>query len=302
MNEQELKQVVRDILSGLIVQQKGLAAASGGDALNGTALHRKPEPASELVVHAPDISALDLQKELYVSHPCDKAAYMEMKQATPARIGVGRAGPRPNCKTLLRFRADHAAAMDAVFNDVSDETIREMNLLSVCSSAADRSDHLMDPNTGRKFNTETEALIKQQCKSVPQVQIVVSDGLSSTAVEENIRDLLPALLQGLQKHGLSVGTNLFVKFGRVGIGDAVGGILQPDIVIVLLGERPGLVTNSSLSSYMTYQARPGMAESTRTVVSNIYNNGTPPAEAGAYIADIAQKMLASKASGIDLKL
>ena len=301
MNEQELKQVVRDILSGLIVHQEGLAAASG-DAVTGTALHATTQSVSELIVDAPDISALDLQKELYVRHPFDKAAYMEMKQATPARIGVGRAGPRPNCKTLLRFRADHAAAMDAVFNDVPEETIKEMKLLSVSSSAADRSDHLMDPNAGRKFSTETEALIKEQCKAAPQVQIVISDGLSSTAVEENIRDLLPALLQGLQKHGLSVGTNLFVKFGRVGIGDAVGGIVQSDIVIVLLGERPGLVTNSSLSSYMTYQARPGMAESTRTVVSNIYNNGTPPAEAGAYIADIAQKMLAGKASGIDLKL
>ena len=225
-----------------------------------------------------------------------------MKQTTSARIGVGRAGPRPNNKTLLRFRADHAAAMDAVFNDVSEDTVKAMDLLAVNSSAADRSAHLMDPNAGRGFHEETAKLLKAQCKNAPQVQIVVSDGLSSTAVEENIRDLLPALMQGLEKNNLTVGTNIFVKFGRVGIGDAIGGILQPEIVIVLLGERPGLVTNSSLSCYMTYLPRPGMAESSRTVVSNIYMNGTPPAEAGAYIADIAQKMLAAKASGIDLKL
>ena len=287
MNENELRQMVREVLTGMTDIPKNMPVANAGQTLD---------------LDVPDISAIDLQQELYVENPHDEAAYREMKQATSARIGVGRAGPRPNCKTLLRFRADHAAAMDAVFNDVAEETIGEMGLLLVKSSAADRSEHLMDPNTGRRFDEETSRLIKEKCKSGAQVQIVVSDGLSSTAVEENIRDLLPALTQGLQRHGISVGTNLFVKFGRVGIGDAVGGLLQPDIVIVLLGERPGLVTNASLSCYMTYKPAPGMAESSRTVVSNIYKSGTPPSEAGAYIADIAQKMLAAKASGIDLKL
>lgn len=289
MNESDLKSLVREVLQDMVVDApKGAPAArQSGGALN---------------VEAPDVGAWDMQATLLVENPADKAFYMDMKKHTPARIGVGRAGPRPNYKTLLRFRADHAAAMDAVFNDVPAETIKELGLLEVKTSAPDKAEYLMDPNIGRVFDEENKKIIKEKCKTGAQVQIIVSDGLSSTAVEENIRDLLPALEQGLKSKGLSAGTSLFVQFGRVGIMDAVTELVNSEVTLILLGERPGLVTNESLSCYMTYKGHPGIAESARTVVSNIYKAGTPPAEAGAYIADIAKKMIDSKASGLDLKL
>ena len=284
MNEHELKDLVREVL------------------LDMTGAGKAPQTGEEVIVNARDISAIDLQEAFYVENPVNKEAYMELKRASPARLGVGRAGPRPHIETLLRFRADHAAAMDAVLNDVPAETIKELGLFEVKSAAPDKSEYLMDPGKGRVFDPENVKKIKENCKAGPQVQIIVSDGLSSIAVENNIRELLPALLQGLKGSGLSVGTNLFVKFGRVGIMDAVTEILDCEVAILFVGERPGLVTNESLSCYMTYKGYPGIAESGRSVVSNIYNDGTPPAEAGAHIADIAKKMIAAKASGLDLKL
>ena len=239
---------------------------------------------------------------LAVPNPANRAAYDEMIASTPARIGAWRAGTRPTVASLLRFRADHAGAMDAVFSDVSDETLSRLGLFCVQSAATDRAAFLMDPNIGAAFNPETARQLSDHCTHGAQVQIIVADGLSSAAVEGNVADVLPALTQGLKRYNLSVGTPVFVKFGRVRIMDEVTALVGSEVTILLVGERPGLVTNESLSCYMTYKGHPGMAESARTVVSNIYRDGTAPVEAGAYIAEIAQKMIDTKTSGMDLKL
>ena len=283
MNQQQLEQMVRSVL-----QEMGGKTAAAGKA--------------EIHLDVPDISQMNLQETLLVENPANREAYMDLKRSNPARLGVGRAGPRPNTTTLLRFRADHAAAMDTVLNDVPEATVKEMGLFPVKSAAPDKAEYLMNPGIGRIFEPETAKLIRDNCKANPQVQVIVSDGLSSISVENNVRDVLPALLQGLKGNGLDVGTNLFVKFGRVGIMDAVCDLLHPEVTILFVGERPGLVTNESLSCYMTYKGHIGIAESARTVVSNIYKDGTPPAEAGAHIADLAKKMIQLKASGLDLKL
>lgn len=288
MNNQQIEQLVKAVLQEI---SSGKAAV-GSTTVGGCNIN----------IDAPDISKIKLQQALLVENPANAEAYMELKRANPARLGVGRAGPRPNTKTLLRFRADHAAAMDTVLNDVPEETIRELGLFFVQSAAPDKAEYLMNPNIGRVFDNDTAKLIKEKCKANPRVQIIVSDGLSSISVENNIRDILPALLQGLKINGLDVGTNIYVRFGRVGIMDAVCEILNPEVTILFIGERPGLVTNESLSCYMTYKGYPGIAESARSVVSNIYRDGTSPAEAGAHIADIAKKMIEMKASGLDLEL
>ncbi|MCL2736962.1 MAG: ethanolamine ammonia-lyase subunit EutC [Propionibacteriaceae bacterium] len=242
------------------------------------------------------------EQMLAVPDPVDRQALVEMMRATSARIGRWRAGPRPTCASLLRFRADHAAAMDAVFNDVSTSLMESLGLCCVQSEAGDKAAYLMDPAIGARFSSQTAKEISDRCAHGAQVQILVSDGLSSTAVEANLADLLPALLQGLKRHGLTVGTTMFVRYGRVRVMDEVSALLTPEVTLILLGERPGLVTNESLSCYMTYKGYPGAPENIRTVVSNIYRMGTPPTEAGAYIADIAKKMIEAKVSGMDLKL
>src|SRR5699024_7530397 len=134
----------------------------------------------------------------------------------------------------------------------------------------------------------------------PTVQIIVADGLSSTAIEANVKDTLPELINGLKGYGIDVGTTFFVKYSRVGAEDAASKALNAEVTRILIGERPGLETGESMSAYMVDKGYPGIPEAKRTVVSNIHQHGTPAAEAGAHIADVIKKILDAKASGVDL--
>lgn len=250
----------------------------------------------------PDISTVDLRGHLAVPNPENEAEYMRLKARTPARLGVYRAGPRYKTETLLRFRADHAVAMDAVFTDVDEAFLAKHNLMEVSTLCSSRDEHLTRPDLGRRFSDESIALIKSKCKPNPQVQVYASDGLSSTAIIANLETILPAIEQGLRAYNLEMGTPFFVKYGRVGAMDAVTQALGATVTVVLIGERPGLATGESMSAYMTYKGTVGMAEAGRTVVSNIHSGGTPAAEAGAHIAHIIHEMMTQKCSGLDLKL
>ncbi|WP_338078438.1 ethanolamine ammonia-lyase subunit EutC [Clostridium tetanomorphum] len=250
----------------------------------------------------PDITEVDLKSQILVPNPEHKEEFLKLKNSTPARVGVWRAGPRYKTETMLRFRADHAVAMDAVFNDVSEEFLNEMNLFSIKTKCNNKDEYLTRPDLGRKFDEEELQNIKNNCIKNPQVQIYVSDGLSSTSIEANVRDVLPAIIQGLEGYGIKVGTPFFVKYGRVPAMDVISETTGADVTCVLIGERPGLATGESMSAYIAYKATINMPEARRTVVSNIHKGGTPPVEAGAHIADIIKLMLEKKASGLDLKL
>ncbi len=249
-----------------------------------------------------DITEVDIKKQLLVPNPVDAEGYLKMKEATPSRIGIWRAGPRYKTETALRFRADHAAAQDSVFSDVSEEFLKDMNLSSIKTLCTNKDEYITRPDLGRKFSEENINKIKSSCMKKPQVQIYVSDGLSSAAIEANIRDILPAIMQGLDSYNLKVGTTFFVKYGRVGAMDVISEALEADVTCVLIGERPGLITAESMSAYIAYKATVNMSESRRTVISNIHKGGTSPVEAGAHIAEIIKEMLDKKVSGIDLKI
>ena len=159
-----------------------------------------------------DITEVDLKKQFLVDNAKNKEAFLNLKENTSARLGVGRAGPRYKTETLLRFRADHAAAMDAVFTDVSDELISEMDLFKVKTLCRDKDEYLKRPDLGKKFSDETLTEIKEKCISNPQVQLYVADGLSSTAVEANLRNIFPAIIQGLEGYDIKIGTPIFFFF------------------------------------------------------------------------------------------
>lgn len=294
ISENEIKKVVEQVLMELSGAVKAQQCAEAGciDEAKGCCEDEG----------LPDITAVDLKKQVLVPNPQNLEGLLKIKEATPARLGVWRAGPRYKTETLLRFRADHAAAMDAVFTDVSEEFISRNNLLALNTMCASKDEYLTRPDLGRKFDDESTALIKEKCMKNPQVQVYVSDGLSSTAIEANAEDTLQAIIQGLKGYGIKVGTPFFVKYGRVGAMDAVSEATGADVTCVLIGERPGLVTAESMSAYIAYKATVNMPEARRTVVSNIHKGGTPAVEAGAHIADIIKMMLEKKASGIDLKL
>lgn len=249
-----------------------------------------------------DIFEINIRKQLLVKEPVDSAGYLKMKEKTPARIGIGRCGPRYLTATSLRFRGDHAAAQDAVFNDVSEEFLKEMKLFSVKTKCSSKDEFITRPDLGREFDEDNYKVIKENCKAKPRVQIYVSDGLSSTAIEANVRDVLPAIIQGLKGYNIEVGTPFFVRYGRVGAMDRISKAVESEVTCVLIGERPGLITAESMSAYIVYRAEPDMPESRRTVLSNIHSGGTPPVEAGAHIAEIIKIMLEKKCSGVDLKL
>lgn len=248
-----------------------------------------------------DLAKVDLQRYLQVPEPLNKALYEEMKLSTPARIGVWRCGPRPLTTTLLRFRADHAVAQDSVLGEVPEAFPEKYQMVSVQSMCSSKDEYLTRPDLGRKLDEQNLDILRKNCPRGAQVQLIVSGGLSSKAVEANIPNLLPALLQGLESQGVKVGKTIFVKHGRVAIMDVIGDVLKPEVALILIGERPGLGTAESMSAYMGYNPRVGMVESERTVISNIHQGGIPAAEAGAHLATVLKKILDAKSSGVNLE-
>ncbi|MGD8189835.1 ethanolamine ammonia-lyase subunit EutC [Brevibacillus ginsengisoli] len=248
-----------------------------------------------------DITEIDLRKQMLVPEPENREGLMEMKLKTPARVGIWRAGPRYKTTTMLRFRADHAAAQDAVFSDVDEAFVDKNGLVKVETACKDKDEYLTRPDLGRQFSDDMIRIMKEKCAKAPKVQLVVGDGLSSAAIEANIEDMIPAIKQGLKMYGIELGATLFVKHCRVPAMDVIGEVTDADVVCLLVGERPGLVTAESMSAYIAYKPKVGMPEAKRTVISNIHKGGTQAVEAGAHAAELIKTMLDKKASGIDLK-
>ena len=247
-----------------------------------------------------DVSKLDLRKLYLVEDPKDAYGYRRLKERTPARLGSGRAGPRYKTLTMLRFRADHAAAQDAVFSELDTEFAKKYDLLPTKTRCDSKDEYLTRPDLGRCFDEHNAKAIKGVIDRPPQVQIGIGDGLSSAAIEANAMDCLRAIRDGLKVRGIETGKDIFVRYCRVGAGDAIGDITGCQLVCMLVGERPGLVTDKSMSAYITYMPRKGVSESSRTVVSNIHAQGTPAAEAGAHIAELIETILKKKVSGVGL--
>ena len=247
-----------------------------------------------------DITALDLRKLYLTENPAQAEAYGRLKSRTPARLGSGRAGARYKTLTMLRFRADHAAAQDAVFSQVSQEFAPKAGMAEVKTRCQSKEEYLTRPDLGRCFDEENARAIRAAVPGTPRVQLLVGDGLSGAAVTANALDCLAAIRDGLKLRGIDPGTPIFIRYCRVGAGDAVGDITGCELVCLLVGERPGLVTDRSMSAYLTYKPRTGVSESSRTVVSNIHDQGTPAVEAGAHIAGLIETILKKQASGVAL--
>src|SRR5579872_1337944 len=181
---------------------------------------------------------------------------------TPARLGVGRAGTRYTTASMLKFRADHARAVDAVTTEVSIDWPRKNGLIEFHSEAATREEYLLRPERGRRLRTDeiaklralNPALRTSKDSSKPSVLIFIGDGLSSAAVETNAASLLNALRKQMRGEYRLL-KSIFVRNARVRIEDHLGEILRPELVCMIVGERPGLATAESLSAYVIYRPR-----------------------------------------------
>ena len=293
MNEKELRALVERMVAEL-AGQAPTPQVKGSD-------YHPMEPEGVAPGCLEDIAAIDLRQQYLVENPRNGGAFLELKRKTPARLGVGRAGARYKTLPMLRMRADHAAAQDSVFSHVDGAFPEKNGYVFAQTLCADKDEYLTRPDRGRRFDEQNQRIVQNTFGQNPQVALVVGDGLSSAAIEANAVDCMAAIQAGLKGYGIEPGKVLFVKYCRVGATDHIGELTHAQVVCMLVGERPGLVTAESMSAYLTYQPCLGIPESKRTVVSNIHRQGTTAVEAGAHIAELIKTMLEKKASGIDLK-
>jgi ethanolamine ammonia-lyase small subunit len=231
----------------------------------------------------------------------------QLRDRTPARLLVGRAGPAYRTGTWLKLREDHAAALDAVHaeldltRDFGAEFVEGWKLFEVRTQAGSKQEYLLRPDLGRRLSQEAKSNIAGRCGGEADVQIVLGDGLSAAALIAQAPPLLPLLMDVLQSAGLRVGSPFFVRHCRVGVLNEIGPLVKASVVVLLVGERPGLATAESLSAYFAYRPCPSQTDADRNLISNIHAKGVPPAEAAPRIAALCAKMIAAGKSGVEVK-
>ncbi|WP_434777425.1 ethanolamine ammonia-lyase subunit EutB [Neisseria sp. Ec49-e6-T10] len=228
-----------------------------------------------------------------------------LNESLPASYGYENAGPRPSNKVTRLVKANQAIAREAIYAQLRPSDLGSVPMRIVSTAAPDKEAHLGDPDLGSHMVGDLAIEHKD-------VQIVISDGLSAEAIHHNIPELLPVLIDGLKANNLSVGETILAPYGRVKLAESIGDALEPKVIVILLGERPGgdALASRSMSAYIHYRLAD---EQTRqaavafsgnpdiryenTVISNIYSGGLVPLEAGSVIVERIMEMLKFKAGG-----
>ena len=227
---------------------------------------------------------------------------------TAARIAQGRTGHSLPTRALLAFQLDHARARDAVWTPLDSETLCAE--LAHCrpdpvvlqSQAVDRITYLQRPDLGRCLSPASLSQLETMPVSEPPtLAIVVADGLSATAVQRHAGPVVAGVVAGAANRNWVVAPIAVVQQGRVAIGDPIGHALGARLLLVLIGERPGLSSPDSLGAYLTYQPRPGLTDADRNCVSNIRPEGMPYGAAIDKLLYLLGEMHAHQLSGVALK-
>jgi ethanolamine ammonia-lyase small subunit len=230
-----------------------------------------------------------------------------IRARTPARVLADRTGAAYRTATQLQLRQDHAAARDAVRaefeleRDLGAEFMQRWKLFCVSTMAASKEEFLQRPDLGRRLSENARSQLASHCALNVDLQIVIGDGLSVTAVSSQVPALLPMLIEKAQSRGWILGQPFAVKYCRVGIMNDVGEVLQPKVVVLLIGERPGLATAESLSAYMAYQPRAGHNDANRNLISNIHARGVSAEAAASRTIDLAEQIMRRQTSGVEIK-
>ncbi len=235
------------------------------------------------------------------------AALEALRLRTPARLIVGRAGASYRTETQLQLREDHAAAVDAVqaeldlTRDLGAEFVARFGLFEVATAAADKAQFLQRPELGRKLSEAARATIAQKCKSGMDLQVAIGDGLSAAAVTAQVPALLPLLEAGAKQRGWTFGQPFVIRHCRVGVLNDLGAALDPAVVVLLIGERPGLASAESLSAYMAFRPRASHTDAQRNLISNIHARGIDPRAAAERILALGEQMIRAQTSGVAIK-
>lgn len=234
-------------------------------------------------------------------------AIQRIRERTPARVFSGRAGASYRTASQLQLREAHAAAVDAVRNELDlaltlgASFCATWKLFEVSTRATSKDEFLLRPDLGRLFSDEARSAIKQRCTENPDVQIAIGDGLSVAAIAAQVPQLLPLLTQGAMRNGWHVGQPFVIRHCRVGVLNDIGEILSPKVAVLLIGERPGLATAESLSAYLAFRPNGNHTDADRNLISNIHARGTPPEVAATRILGMVSAMMSQQISGTKLK-
>jgi ethanolamine ammonia-lyase small subunit len=231
----------------------------------------------------------------------------KVRSRTPARVLAERAGAGYRTATQLELRRAHAAARDAVRTelelerDLGPELVRSSGMFEVATQARSKDEYLLRPDLGRRLNEDSVRTVQARCPQGADIQIVVGDGLSVTAVATQVPELWRLLQQEVHARGWKLGQPFVVRYCRVGIMNQIGDLLSPRVVALLIGERPGLATAESLSAYMAFLPRGGHSDANRNLISNIHPRGVSSGAAATRIVNLAAQMMREGRSGADLK-
>ena len=236
-------------------------------------------------------------------------AWLKLKELTGARIALGRTGVSLPTKDILEFRMAHARARDAVHTALEIEPLlkglanRGFAPITVASQAADRHTFLLRPDLGRRLSVESTqtltSLRHNTQRLLPNLAFVIADGLSAQAIQRHALALLEALrleLPQVQEAAVAIATQ-----ARVALGDEIGEILGAELVVVLIGERPGLSAPDSMSAYLTWQPKVGRTDVERNCISNIRLEGLSYTEAAQKLAWLIRQAKLLGKSGVELK-
>lgn len=232
-----------------------------------------------------------------------------LRRFTPARIALGRAGVSIPTAPHLAFQLAHARARNAVHHALDTGAVTRaiealgLGVIELDSAAATRPEYLQRPDKGRRLAGASRDRLADATRIAPQsdVAIVIGDGLSAFAVEQNAAALLAVVAPLIARSGWSLAPITMVRNARVAIGDEIGEIFGAKLAIVLIGERPGLSSPDSLGAYLTYAPRPGMTDESRNCISNIRREGLSYEQAAHKLLYLMTEAMKRRQSGVLLK-
>jgi ethanolamine ammonia-lyase small subunit len=239
--------------------------------------------------------------------PPPPRSMMDLRELTPARVALGRAGASLPTRALLEFTLDHARARDAVHAAFDAPALvaalGDLGLAAfdVKSRTGSRGDYLRRPDLGRRLDQASQRLLAGRSGGVCQLALVIGDGLSPTAVHAHAIELVRSLVPQLAANDIKIADVVVASGARVALGDEIGAILGARMVVMLIGERPGLSAPDSLGAYLTFAPRIGLTDAERNCVSNIHGAGLSCDAAAYKIAWLVHQGLARGATGVALK-
>lgn len=242
-----------------------------------------------------------MKKQLTIPHPLQS-----LREFTAARIAIGRVGNSIPLKQSMEFKLAHAHARDAVYSVLAAEELTHelaafnLPVLLLHSQAVNRQKYLKRPDLGRKLDDASKELLSAHAANA-DVALIIADGLSADAVNQNTIDVLKILMPMLVAAGLTVAPICLVEQGRVAIGDDIAHGLNARLSVLLIGERPGLSAADSMGVYLTYNPQPGLTDESRNCISNIRKEGLRAQQAAEKIFYLVSEVFKRQLSGVALK-